>query len=513
MSGHLASILSHPGARNVTPLTPGRPNFAHAVAKVGQAFTVPPMPWQYHAAALATETLPDGRWAYDELVFTTQRRAGKTTLRVPLTWHRALIRPGCSLWLTAQTRQDARDIMVDDVGKLHKKAPRFLAARAKPRKSQGSEGWHFTNTSIWRVFAPGEDAMHGKASEMVDVDEGWAFEPLQGAAVEQAVAPTKLTTDGQFSVFSTMGTAKSTWFHGKVKVARDALAAGARERIAIVDFGVPDELVDVLRAQLEEGPDTPEWAAAIETLAHHHPAYGHTIQRVGAFDSVAQQLFKDPKLGGPDPVLRALGNVPTDTLVSIIPLAAWNARKATNWPAPQGVPMWSVTVGLDDVDAAVMAAWRIGSTVYVDVVKHAPGASWVPDFVDDKAPEWGRPVIIGDRVGPNVETLDELQRRGHYVHIVTATEYTGACSGFLRAVKDPGSKDENGEDVGAIAHPGNSDLTDAVRAAGKRTIGDGGWAWSRTKSAASIAALEGATLARWGVLSVPVMAAPGFTSG
>lgn len=497
--------LEHPGIRALTPLTPGRRNYARAVAGVARGFRRPLMPWQLHAAALATEQLPDGRWAYDELVTTVQRRAGKTMLRLPLTWHRALIRPGSRLWLTAQKRQDARDILVDEVHPLAKAAPRFLAgaAVAKLRRSQGSEGWHFTNGSTWRVFAPGEDDMHGKASEMVDVDEGWSLSVVQGAAVEQAVAPTRLTTDGQFAVFSTMGTATSTWFHGKVAKGHEALAAGAREGVAIIDFGIPDELVDVLRAQLEEGPDTPEWMAAMETLARHHPAYGYTITRVGAFSSVARQLYNAEVGGGPSGVLRALGNVPTDTAAAVIPFGRWTDLRPDEWPRPTVPLAWGVAVGRGDVDAAIMAAWVDAGTVYVDVVDTLPGAAWLPDRVDELADAWGHPPIGGDRVGGNVEILAELERRGHYVMSPTSVQYAGACAGILRAV----------EAGAGLAQPGDKRLDDDVKAAGTRPLGDAGWAWSRLNSAASIARLEAATVARWLVLELGDAAPPALHGG
>ncbi len=491
--------FQHPGVRHVTPLTKGRRNYGAAVARIARAFGTPLMPWQQHAAALQTERLDDGRWAYDELLFTVQRRAGKTTVRVPITWHRALIRPGCRLWLTAQTRQDARDIMVDDVGALVRKAPRVLASRAKLRRSQGSEGWHFTNGSIWRVFAPGEDAMHGKASELVDVDEGWAFDALQGSAVEQAVAPTKLTTDGQFSVFSTMGTASSSWFHHKIAKGRQAAADGSREGVAIIDMGIPYELAGQVRAQLEQGPGSPDWATAMGTLARHHPAFGYTITRVGAFDSVARQLFDAADGGGVDGVLRALGNVETATTTAAIPAVSWARLKRDTWPEPSRPLVFALEVGMDRADACIAAAW-IDDTgaVLVDVLEHGPGADWIPGRLAELKTRWKPARVVADRVGPVVDLVDELRRLGHVIDCPTSSEYATACQGLLDAVLDEAR----------LGHPGHRALDAAVKAAVTAPLGDG-WKWSRRKSADSIAALVAVTLARWGLLTMPApMPAP-----
>ena len=144
---------------------------------------------------MATELVPDpagsilfnGRrhsWAYTTVVVHVQRQAGKTTLLGPKNVHRCLLVRGAKTWLTAQTRQDGRDVW-RDVAELVSRSP--LAGIVTTRRSNGSEELAVTATgSSFRVFAPSEDALHGKANESVDVVEAWSFDGPQGAALQQA---------------------------------------------------------------------------------------------------------------------------------------------------------------------------------------------------------------------------------------------------------------------------------------------------------------------------------------
>jgi hypothetical protein len=485
-----------PGVRRITPLTEGRPNLGGQVAAVAARLGITQrMPLQEHVYALMTEQLPgrrrDGRrrWAYTTIVVTVQRRAGKTTMRIPIAFHRCLIQPRARVWLTAQTRQDARDLMVEDVEPLVSHGDPSISRRVTLRKSQGSEGWRFSNGSTWRVFAPGETAGHSKASDLTDLDECWTLAPDQGRQITQGVAATHLTTGGQLSFISTMGTAaRSRWFHARVDEARAAHDAGARDGTAIVDLGVPDELIDTLRAQLEHGSDTPEWWQALSTLATHHPAFGYTVESVADLANVART---EGTLYGVDGILRALGNVPTAQHTAAVSFTAWLRLQAPLWPPPPPVVVLGVDVGLERSDATICAAWAAAGIVYVDVVEHRPGADWVPAAVDQLATRWRRPRVFGVH-GPATDTIATLRRNGHDTTILPGRAYATACQGVLDAISDGAG----------LTHRGHPALNDAVKVAATRESGDA-LVWSRTASAGTISALIAVTAARYGVLEAP----------
>lgn len=459
-----------------TPPTEGRAHYGPAIGKIGAALGRPPMPHQQLLNRITTEMLPTGEWAYTTVIFSTPRQAGKTTARAPIAIHRCLIRPMARCWLTAQTRQDARDILVDDVGPLWRGSP--LRSLATLRRSQGSEGLMFRTGAFWRVFAPGEDDLHGKANELVDVDEAWKFPLVDGVALEQAIGPTFTTTDGQMSLFSTRGTARSTWLDKFIDLGTEAVLAGRREGIAMILYALPDELVDQVRAGLHDEKQSPAWRAAVQTVIDHHPAHGYTL-KPRAVASEAEKME-------PDEFLRAYGNIPTRTEQSIINPARWADCRANDWPAPSGPIALALEVGIDRADAAIAAAWPgPDGTVYVDVIAHRPGADWIPELVTSIASRWPLTTMGHAGAGPVVETAERVTLAGVELVALKAGEYAAACAAMVADIDD-----------GRLRHPGHPALDAAVANVATRPLGDGGYAFARTKSEGSITTLVAATVAR-----------------
>lgn len=476
------------GARWVTPITGSRPHYTDAIAKVTRGlYSVDPMPWQRHVARLQTEMNPDGSWAYNLIIVTVPRQAGKTTLRGPIHIHRCLTRKFARTWLTAQTRQDARDIVVEEVGRRFELSP--LASLGKLRESQGSEGVYFTKTtgSSMRVFAPQEGGLDGKANELVDVDEGWKIDAATGAALDNSIQPTMLTTGGQFGMVSTAGTAKSTWLKGYVDQGRAAVDAGVTERVAIVDCGIPPALADYVRELLSHGSFGDKFDEAIRILAEHHPAYGYTL-RLDALAAGVSAMLANPKLGGIDGVVRAYGNHWNKNAQTLIPLSVFDATDHSPDRIPENAAL-AVAVGVDDededatpVDTAVLAVWRDHTgRPYCRVVDHVDGVATGPTAyaTASRSRHWSARACAG--AGPVLEVVDAAERL-HQVRKVgrlTARDYSTSCAQTLTLLLEK-----------LIAHDHHPALRSAVENAATRRVDDGGWAWSRKNSAGSIAALE-----------------------
>lgn len=473
-------------ARWATPRTAARPSYGAAIGKLAAAMGTPLMPWQRHVVDVGTELNPDGSWAYRIVVVTVQRQAGKTTLLGPKIAHRCLTKTDARCWLTAQRRQDARDIWAD-VAQRVSRSP--LASRVKVRRSNGSESLTFPTGSTFRVFAPTEDALHGKANECVDVDEAWAFDAAQGAALEQAILPSFTTTGGQLWIVSTAGTAESAWLREHVERGRAAVEADRRDTVAYFEWSLADDAVAVVTRGLEAAASDADRAAAFAAVLDAHPAAGRTL-RVDALEQAASSM-------SPGDFLRAFGNRWTRTADRVIADHAWAAVLAPTWPPPPGQVALAFDVAVDRSDAAIVAAWRDTDTgpIRVDVVEAHPGTGWLADRVAALAARW-RPLAIGhDQAGPAGDVADELRRRGVELVSTTAREYAAACASFLAAVTDR-----------RVEHRGQDALDDAVAAAAQRPLGDA-WAWSRRGSAGSIAPLVAATLAAWAFDHKPAPAA------
>lgn len=454
----------------------------------------PLMPWQRMVADVATEVLPDGSWAYGVVVLAVQRQAGKTTVCGPIEQHRCAIRPDGQVWVTAQSGADARDIW-SDVAKLVRRSP-FGPPATKIREANGSESITWPNGATYRPFTPAEDSLHGKPTELVRVDEAWAFDDLAGTGLEAAIMPTFTTTGGQLWIVSAGGTARSAWLLRHVLAGRLGVELGRTEGVAYFEWGITEaEAVEVAAGLSTEATEA-EFTHALDLILAAHPAAGHTVRRPAVV--TAARSMK------PGEFLRAYGNHWTRAGESAIPLPLWAAGARdpgdlTAWPKPApGTVAFGLAAAHDHRDAAIAAAWRDdpAGPLRVDLIAHRPGTAWAVDELV-RLRDVHRPVAVGhDAAGPSRDLADELARRGVPLVATGVSDYAAACAALLRHIA-----------AGRLEHPGVLELDAAVAAAGWRNIGDGLRAWARRGIGASIAALEAVTEAAWAFDHRPAPAA------
>ena len=430
------------------------------------------MPWQTYVNDVGHEVLPTGEWAYPIVVITVQRQAGKTALVAGSSTHRCLSGPDRECWYTAQHRADARDNFM----KLAKKIRRspFAPPFAKIRESNGSESISFPTGSAYGLFAPSEEALHGKATAKVDIDEIWTFSAVAGDALLQAIMPTFATVDGQLWLYSTAGTAESTWLRSLVDAGRLAAESGATSGMAYFECSIPDDV------------DPADLAA----VALHHPATGHTLRPRALAD--AARIMK------PGEFARAYGNRwPDGAAESAIPALIWSlaADGLTPLPGPGRVAL-AFDVGLDGADAAIVAGWRDPTgAAHVELVDVRDGPSWLPGRLVDLVAALDPVAVTYDRLGPAVAVGDEVNRGGLEATPATFDDLAGGASAFLAGLAE--------RRIGVRPHPA---LDAAVAAAVRRNVGDR-WVWGRKGPANSVAALIAATLAVWAFDHAPPPAA------
>ncbi|MGN7705052.1 hypothetical protein [Cellulosimicrobium sp. 22601] len=466
-----------------TPRTPERPTFGGAVAKIAAATGTPLMPWQRHVADVALEVLPDGSWAYTDVLITVQRQQGKTTLDGPIGLHRALTKRYARCWYTAQTRQDARDNLIEDYAVRFESS--VLSPLATVRRSQGSEGLYLRRQgSFLRVFAPGEEALHGKPNELVMVDEHWAFTLLEGRALDQAIGPTFTTTGGQYWRHSTAGTDASVWLKEDVDAGRAAVAAGVREGVAYFELGLPDDAHEDVQHGLETDPDGDAFEAAVETLLSHMPARGYTLNE----RAVRTEITKLARRGAVGEILRAYGNRWTKTVESVIPLRPWVDARRDALPVPTVPVAMAFACAPDRSRSAILAAWREPGDERLmrwKVLDARDGTAWVADRMAELI-DARDPIAVGyDRFGPATDVGDELERRGYVLERIGYAEMATSCIATLAAIVE-----------GQLAYVGHEDLDHVAGQAAKKTLGNR-WVWDLRGSAGSIAGLDAGTMAAW----------------
>jgi hypothetical protein len=440
------------------------------VARLAAAMGRPLMPWQRQVADTALEVDAAGHFVYPLVVVTVPRQSGKTVTYSVVGQHRALTMPRARVWFCMQTGEDARDWFLNE----HLPLMTPFDAQLQVRRSNGSEHtrWRYSG-GTFRPFSPTSDALHGKTTDLVIVDEAWAFDPIRGRELDAAIIPTQATRPGaQVWKFSTAGTDASTWLLASVEAGRAACNAGKRSGLAYFEWAISPEL----------DPTEPDsWPL-------YHPAYGRTIARP-AMEAALQLL-------GPEEFSRAYGNKWLHTTARVIPHGLWleAARGDQLMPAAGDLAL-AFDVALDRSDAAIVVFHRDeGGCGRAEVAEHAPGAGWVVDRLKGLAEKWN-PVAVGyDAAGPAVDVADQARRAGLEVEGLGAADYAAACAGLLQGLVD--------HTLTYRPHPA---LDDAAAAAGRRTLGDR-WAWGRRTAGVSIAALTAATVAAWSYDHAPAAA-------
>lgn len=449
--------------RFITPTTPGNATFGPAIAKVGALLGTPFMPWQHDAARLIGEVDADGRHAWSTVVITVPRQSGKTTLIGANDCHRCMSKKRAKVWRTAQTGQDARKKWLEVVEAFKASD---LAPLVTVKKTNGSEGMFFVNGSSLRPFPPTEDSLHGEQSDLVDIDEGWSFDAAEGDMLIQAIEPTQATRPGaQTVIVSTMGTAKSTWFHDLVDKGR----AGA-DGIALVDYGIADD-VD---------------PTDIDAVAAAHPAYGFTIDR--------RALVKALGVMGPSGFARAYGNRPTATRERLLPTALIDAAFDAE-PIPESaVVAFGAAVAYDRTSAVIVAVAETGPDVFtVEVVDTRPGVAWTAERLHQLATTHRNAGVVVDRTGPAGSVADAYERLDPHgrnpLAPFTVRDLANTTADLLdRVAMSPPT----------IRFAESSVMRTAFDVATLRQLGDGK-IWSRRGSAGSVAPLEAATLGLFGI--------------
>ena len=160
--------------------------------------------------------------------------------------------------------------------------------------------------------------------------------------------------------------------------------------------------------------------------------------------------------------------------------------------------MFGVAVSGDGAWGAVVAAVADDQgRPWVEVLAHRPGRSWLVEYV--KRLQTKDPVVAVERRGPAAPVAGDLELAGIELHDAGRPDYPAACQDVFDRVTD--------DDGPRLFHRRADPLDLAADCAGRRTVHDGGWVWSRAKSTGDVSCLEAATLAAWAVARAPRPAA------
>lgn len=446
-----------------TARDPARRSRGATVARLAHSLGMPLMPWQRHVADVALEVDSDGRYVHPLVVVIAQRQSGKTQLLLPVAVHRALTIDWAGVYHTAQSGFDARDRWLSWAERLESIPFMYRQMTGPAKRGAGREAIRFRNHGQVRPFAPQPAALHGRSTDLVAIDEAWAFAPERGRELEVAIVPTQATRPGaQVWIVSAAGSATSTWLRSYVDRGRDG-----DPTLCYFEYSIPDE-VDPLD---------------VEAVCRWHPAVGHTITPAAVRAAAGVLSAAD--------FARSYGCRWTIGVERVIPADVW-AAAVTDRRLELGRPALGVDVSADRSHAAI--AGCVGRTV--ELIDHRPGVSWVIPRLRQLVADH-RPVnVVIDRVGAPgslADGWDRIRPAPQPLAAFTARDYANACASLLDGLRD--------RTVLIRRHPA---LDAAADAAASRPVGDAGFGWARRTSMGDISPLVAATLALWGAGHAPV---------
>lgn len=238
--------------------------------------------------------------------------------------------------------------------------------------------------------------------------------------------------------------------------------------------------------------ENPEAVAADpEMWARANPSYGIRITRETL--ALAQRSMDDVEFAR-----EVLGIWDDPRGAPLIDLAAWSrlADPGSQITGPSMVFALDVSPGLES-GAICVAGYRDDDLIHVEVtgaeeLDHRRGVDWIVPRVVALQEQWDPAAWVVDPSGPAGALLVDLADAGIEVQTVNVRELAQASGNMLKAAIAP-------PETSQLRHLGQLDLTEAVRAAKKRDIGDGGWSFGRRATEEDISPLLAATLAFHGL--------------
>jgi hypothetical protein len=479
-----------PAPRWATPRSLHRPTYGGQLARIARDMRFPLMPWQGYIHDVANEVDPvTGWWAYDEVVITVPRQAGKTTLKFPLYLHRLKTTPAGELWMTAQNGKKAvkrwtkaTDAMLA-IPELNPQLKRWIS-NAHERMQWKANG------ALLVPFAPDDENMHGESPDLVDVDEWWAFDAVAAEALAASYEPGFLTRNAQAWKTSTMGTEASAGLNADVKKGRAAVEMDKRSGIAYFEWSVEDEPGGIPIAELTDD-ELIEACLAIHPAVGYHPYAPAEKMR----HHIRTQLKRNEEDGGltRKEYIRAYGNRLQSSTGGwvVISQPQWVAAMSSHAIPPQVQVGMGFEVDPDGRDAAIAVAWRGPDGRAVgEVLKVQNGSGWLAADVKALDGRWKPVQIAVQNAGPARHVASALINGGMDVLQMSQMDFSAACGQVYAEITAPHPK---------LLHIGQAVLNSAVEHVTKRRTGPtGSWAW-RIDPEVSITSLVAFTAAVWAV--------------
>lgn len=460
-----------------------------AIAFAEQVLGINLIPWQRWLLIHALEIIgdeDDWRFRFRNVQVLVGRQNGKTTIGAVLAlFFLYCMRTGLVIG-TAQDLEQAEDTWSMCVEMAQSNAD--LAEQvAHVWYTNGSKRLQLTGGRDYRVRASTRKAGRGKSADLVLLDELREHQSWDA-----------------WSALSKTGIAKKNALLWCMSNAGDGTSVVLRHfRIrAHALLGDPDGIASLADSEpLDEDAleDTAlgifEWSAApgadkhdTEAWAQANPSLGYTIE---------ERTIRAACADDPDDVFKTecLCQWVTAAISPPFPVGSWeDGIDPQSYIAPDSPLWWGVDISEDRSRAAIaVCGMRPDREWHVELVEYRSGVAWLQDWLAQRAPKYVKMRVALQSKGAPVSAFADILDAVDGVEIVPCQgpDVAGWCGRLWDSVAACSGE----QDAARLYHLPQPALDLAANIASTRPLGDGAWAWDRSKSLEDISPLVAATMA------------------
>lgn len=351
------------------------------------------------------------------------------------------------------------------VAQLVENSPLLARRLAAIRRSHGSEGFELRSGAQFKLRARTTSGGRGLTADKVVLDEGFALQEQQIAALR----PTMMARPrGQLIVASSACLKTST-------VLRDWVERGRAGEPRLAYFEWCDPRPNECRSEDCDHARTAVGCALddLDRLAAANPAYPHRITEDSLRD--ARRDMSPAKYA-----VEVLGwHEEPDQATSDMTVEVWQAAVTDDRPTGR------LVMAVDTAPSHTWSSIVICGGGILELVDRRRGSSWLPERVRELCDRHQIGEVVIDPAGPVAGVIPDFDAAGVRLRLLSGADSAAACGALVDSI---------GEQRVKVRHA--DAFLSAVAGAARRKTGDR-WKWSRVSSEVDISPLVAATWAAW----------------
>lgn len=423
--------------------------------------------WQAYVLEASLRCNDEGTWAAKEVGLNVARQNGKNVILLARELAELfLVRSQLTIHSAHEFATSIEHFM--KLRELIEETPSLAKQVKSIRLRGGEEGIHLTDKRRIRFRTRTKGGGRGFSCDLLVFDEAM-FLPEMSIG---ALFPTKRARPNPQVWYTGSAVDQTVHDHGVVFSGVRRRGIEGSPKLAYFEWSVEGENPSAVPEEVLN--DRAAWAQA-------NPALGDRIP-IETMEDEFEELKHLPRTFAVE--LLGVGDWPNPDHVSLNPiaLADWIELEDTRSKRGEDV-FFAFDVSPERRGSISVASKRTDNLWHVEVVEERAGTAWLPQRLVELVQKHRAADPVCDERGPASSLIPTIEELGVTVRKTNAVELGQACSRLVDVIAE-----------GNLRHIGQAELTEAIRAAATRPLGDS-WAWSRKSSAGNISPLVSATLA------------------